>query len=85
LFFIVEVMRNLARRYLRMKCSSKVMMKMVVWHPWLSMYVLLRLQSRTGLLPYLRRRAKIERTLLLRGRWLQGEKLPNEYKWITQL
>jgi hypothetical protein len=41
----VEEMRKLARRYSRMSCSSK--------ESWLRMYLLLRLRSRTDLLPHL--------------------------------
>jgi hypothetical protein len=77
--------RNLAKRYSRMRCSSKEMMKMVVWRPRLSMYILLQLRSRSGLLPQLRQCAEIERMMFLRRWWLQDEKLPDECKWITQL
>jgi hypothetical protein len=70
----------LTRIFSRMRCGSKEMRNMVVWSPRLSMYILLQLRSRTGLLPHLRRRAKIERKLQLRGRWLRGEKLPCEYQ-----
>jgi hypothetical protein len=44
------------------------MMKMVVWCPRLSMYLLLRLQWRTAPLPRLQRQTKIKEKLLLRGR-----------------
>jgi hypothetical protein len=44
------------------------MMKMAVWCPRLNMYILLRLQRWTALLPHLRRQTKIKEKLLLRGR-----------------
>jgi hypothetical protein len=55
----------LARRFSRIRCSSKEMRKMVLLRPRLSMYILLRLRSRTGLLPHLRRHAEIEWKLQL--------------------
>jgi hypothetical protein len=59
--------------------------KMVVWCPRLNMYPLLRLRWWTDPLLHLRRQIKIEEKLLLRGRYHQGQNLPGEYKWITQL
>jgi hypothetical protein len=44
------------------------MMKMVVWCSRLSMYLLLRRQSRMGPLPHLRRQTQYKAKLLLRGR-----------------
>jgi hypothetical protein len=65
----------LARRFSRMRCS-KVMMKMVVWRPQLSMYILLRLRSWTVLLPHLRRCAEIVRKLRLRGGGFEARTSP---------
>jgi hypothetical protein len=53
--------------------------------PRLNMYLLLRLRWWMDPLLHLRRRIKIEEKLQLRGREHQGENLPGEYKWITQL
>jgi hypothetical protein len=61
-------MMNLARRSFRRWSMNMEMMKMVVWCPWLSMYLLLRLQWWTAPLPHLRRQTKIKEKLLLRGR-----------------
>jgi hypothetical protein len=61
------------------------MMKMVVWCPRLNIYLLLRPQWWTTPLLHLQRQIKIEEKLQLRGRQHQGENLPGEYKWITQL
>jgi hypothetical protein len=49
------------------------------------MYLLVRLQSRTGPLLQPQQQAQINEKLLLRGRKLRGEKLPGEFKWIIQL
>jgi hypothetical protein len=73
-------MRNLAWKYLRMRCSNQVTMKMVLWRPRLSLYLIRRLRSRTDPLLHPRRCAEIERKLLLRGRWLPSENFLDEYK-----
>jgi hypothetical protein len=85
LFLSVQVMMNLARRSFRRRSMNMEMMKMMEWCPQLSMYLLLRLQWWTAPLPHLRRQTKIKEKLLLRGRYHQGENLPDEYKWITEL
>jgi hypothetical protein len=59
---------NLARGSFRRRSMNMEMMKMVVWCPRLSMYLLLRRRSRTGPLPHLRRQLKFKEKLLLRGR-----------------
>jgi hypothetical protein len=59
---------NLARRSFRRRSMNMEMMKMVVWCPRLSMYLLLRQRSRMGPLPHLRRQTRIKAKLLLRGR-----------------
>jgi hypothetical protein len=76
---------SLVRRSFRRRNMNLEMMKMAVWCPRLSMYLLLRLQWWTAPLPRLRRQTKIKENLLLRGRKHQGENLPGEYKWTTQL
>jgi hypothetical protein len=78
-------MMNLARRSFRRRSMNMETMKMVVWCPRLNMYLLLRLWWWTDPLPNLRRHTRIMEKLLLRGRSHQGENLPDEYKWITQL
>jgi hypothetical protein len=60
-------MMNLARRSFR-RSMNMGMMKMAVWSPWLSMYILLRLRSRTGPLLQPQRQTQIKEKLLLRGR-----------------
>jgi hypothetical protein len=82
---IMHVMRNLVRRSFRRRSMNMVMMKMAVWFPRLSMYLLLRLRSRTGPLLHPQRQTQIKDKLLLRGRLLQGKNLPGVFKWITQL
>jgi hypothetical protein len=59
---------NLARRSFKRRSMNMEMMRVVVWCPWLSMYLLLRRRSRTAPLPHLRRQTKIKEKLLLRGR-----------------
>jgi hypothetical protein len=59
---------NLARISFRRRSMNMEMMKMVLWCPRLSMYLLLRRRSRTGLLPHLQRQIKYKVKLLLRGR-----------------
>jgi hypothetical protein len=44
---------DLARRSFKRRSMNMKMMKMVVWCPQLSMYLLLRRRSRTGALPHL--------------------------------
>jgi hypothetical protein len=61
-------MMNLARRSFRRRSMNMEMMKMVVWWPRLSMYILLRPRWWTIPLPHLRRQTKIKEKLLLRGR-----------------
>jgi hypothetical protein len=61
-------MMNLARRSFRRRSMNMEMMKMAVWCPQLSMYLLLRLQGWMATLPHLRQQTKIEEKLLLRGR-----------------
>jgi hypothetical protein len=61
-------MMSLARRSFRRRSMNLEMMKMVVWCPWLNMYLLLRLQWWTAPLLHLRRQIKIEEKLQLRGR-----------------
>jgi hypothetical protein len=78
-------MMNLARRSFRRRSMNLEMMKMAVWCPRLNMYPLLRLRWWTNPLLHLRRQIKNEEKLLLRGRYHQGENLPGEYNWITQL
>jgi hypothetical protein len=78
-------MMNLARRSFRRRSMNLEMMKMAVWCPRLSMYLLLRLRWWTAPLPHLQRRTKIREKLQLWGRYHQGENLPDEYKWIIQL
>jgi hypothetical protein len=78
-------MMSLARRSFRRRSVNLEMMKMAVWCPRLNRYLLLRLQWLTALPLHLRRQIKIEEKLQLRGRYHQGENLPGEYKWITQL
>jgi hypothetical protein len=58
---------NLARRSFRRRSMNMEMMKMVVWCPRLSMYLLLRRRSRTGPLPHLQRQTQHKAKLLLRG------------------
>jgi hypothetical protein len=58
---------KLARRSFRRR-SMNMEMKMVVWCPRLSIYLLLRRRSRTGPLPHLQRQIKYKEKLLLRGR-----------------
>jgi hypothetical protein len=64
----MQVMMNLARRTFRRKSMNVEMMKMVVWCPLLSVYILLRPQWWTAPLPHLRRQTKVKEKLLLRGR-----------------
>jgi hypothetical protein len=61
-------MMNLARRSFRRKRINMEIMKMVVWCPRLSMYLVLRLRSRTGPLVHVQRHTEIKEKLLLRGR-----------------
>jgi hypothetical protein len=61
-------MMSLARRSFKRRSMNLEMMKMAVWCPRLNMYILLRLQRWTALLPHLRRQTKIKEKLLLRGR-----------------
>jgi hypothetical protein len=79
----VQERMNLARRFFRRRSMNMEMMKMEVWRQRLSMYLLLRLRSRTGPLLHPRQQLKIKEKLLLRGRYLQGENLPGVFKWIT--
>jgi hypothetical protein len=75
----------LARRSFRRRSMNMETMKMAVWCPRLNMYLLLQLRSWTDPLPHIRRQTRIKEKLLLMGRKHQGENLPGEYKWITQL
>jgi hypothetical protein len=61
-------MMSLVRRSFRRRSMNMETMKMAVWCPRLSMYLLLRLQWWTAPLPHLRRQAKIKEKLLLSGR-----------------
>jgi hypothetical protein len=61
-------MMNLARRSFRRRSMNMETMKMAVWYPRLSMYLILRLLWWTTPLPHLRRQTKIKVKLLLRGR-----------------
>jgi hypothetical protein len=61
-------MMNLARRSFGRRSMNLEMMKMVVWCPQLSMYLLLRLRWWTTPLPHLRRQTKIKEKLQWRGR-----------------
>jgi hypothetical protein len=58
---------NLERRSFRRRSMNMEMTKMVVWFLRLSMYLLLRRRSWTGLLPHLQRQIKYKEKLLLRG------------------
>jgi hypothetical protein len=78
-------MMSLVRRSFRRRSMNMETMKMAVWCPRLNVYLLLRLRWWTDLLPHLRGQIKIEEKLQLRGMKHQGENLPGEYKWITQL
>jgi hypothetical protein len=64
----VKEMMNLVRRSFRRRSKNIEMMKMVVWCPWLSMYLLLRRRSRMSPLPHLQRQTQYKVKLLLRGR-----------------
>jgi hypothetical protein len=61
-------MMNLARRSFRKRSKNMEMMKIVVWCPRLSMYILLRPWWWTVPLPHLQRQLKFKEKLLLRGR-----------------
>jgi hypothetical protein len=61
-------MMNLARRSFRRRSMNMEMMKMLVWCPQLSMYILLRPRWWTVPLPHLRQQLKFKEKLLLRGR-----------------
>jgi hypothetical protein len=61
-------MMNLARRSFMRRSMNLEMMKMAVWCPRLNMYILLRLQWWTALLPLPRRQTKIKEKSLLRER-----------------
>jgi hypothetical protein len=61
-------MMNLVRKSFRRRSMNLEMMKMAVWCPRLSMYLLLRLRWWTAPLPHLRQQTKIKEKLLLRGR-----------------
>jgi hypothetical protein len=64
----MEVMMNLARRSFRRRSLNMETMKMAVWCPQLSMYLLLRLRWWTTPLPHLRRQTKIKEKISLRER-----------------
>jgi hypothetical protein len=57
----MNLVRSFSGRSMNME-----MMKMVVWCPRLSMYLLLRRRSRTG--PHLQQKTKYKEKLLSRGR-----------------
>jgi hypothetical protein len=61
-------MMNLVRRFFRRRSMNMEMMKMSVWCPRLSMYLLLQQRSRMGPLAHLQRQIQIKEKLLLRGR-----------------
>jgi hypothetical protein len=61
-------MMNLARRSFRRRSMNMEMMKMLVWCPQPSMYILLRPRWWTVPLPDLRQQLKFKEKLLLRGR-----------------
>jgi hypothetical protein len=61
-------MMNLARRSFRRRSMNMEMIKMEVWCPRLSMYLLLRLRWWMAPLPHLRRQTKIKEKLQLRVR-----------------
>jgi hypothetical protein len=61
-------MMNFARRSFRRRNINMDMMKMAVWCPRLSMYILLRPRWWMVPLPHLRRQTKVKEKLLLRGR-----------------
>jgi hypothetical protein len=61
-------MMNLARKPFKRRSMNLEMMKMAVWCPQLSMYLLLLLRWWTAPLPHLRRQTKIKEKLMLRGR-----------------
>jgi hypothetical protein len=61
-------MMNLARIFFKSRNVNMEMVKMSVWCPRLSMYLLLRQRSRMGPLPHLQRQIQMKAKLLLRGR-----------------
>jgi hypothetical protein len=61
-------MMNLARRSFRRRSLNMEMMKIAVWCPRLSMYILLRQWWWMVPLPHLQRQLKFKERLLLRGR-----------------
>jgi hypothetical protein len=69
-------MMNLARGSFKRRSMNMETMKMAVWCPRLSMYLLLRLRWWTTPLPHLRRRTKIKEKLLLRGGSIEARTFP---------
>jgi hypothetical protein len=59
---------NLVSRFFMRRSMNMEMMKMTVWCPRLSMYLLLRLWWWTDPLPHLQQQTQIKVKLLLRGR-----------------
>jgi hypothetical protein len=59
---------ELGEEIFKRRSMNLEMMKMAVWCARLNMYILLRLQWWTTLLPHLQRQTKIKEKLLLRGR-----------------